>query len=253
MRPRQWTKNLIVFVPLIFAGELTQARAVLITLAAFAILCLVSGAVYIINDIVDVERDRNHCTKRERPIAAGELNISTAIAAAVVIITGSLIASFVLGVTFGFAILGYLVLQLAYSLWLKNQVILDVMAIAAGFVLRAVAGAEAISVKISPWLIMCAALLALFLGFAKRRHELIELDEGAIAHRPVLEHYSAELLDSAIATVASATIIAYALYTFFSPVGEEQGGWLMLTAPFVAYGIFRYLYLVHLREKGGVP
>ncbi len=252
MRPKQWTKNLIVFAPLIFAGEITFAANDLRTVAAFAVFCLISSAVYIANDLVDIERDRSHETKRTRPVAAGALAPRTAGVALVVLLLAALGGAFALGVPFGLVSVGYLLLQTAYTFWLKHEVILDVMAIAAGFVLRAFAGAVVIGVPGSPWLYICAALLALFLGLAKRRHELTLLEDGAGDHRPSLEHYSAPLIDSMLSAITSATIVTYALYTFFSDTARESQ-YLMLTIPFVVYGLFRYLYLVHKHNLGGSP
>jgi len=252
MRPKQWTKNLIVFAPVIFAGELRDPRALMLSVAAFAVLCVVSGIVYIINDIRDAERDREHVKKRERPIAAGRLSVRAALASLLVLVPVAAVAAIALGVQFALVVAAYLVLQIAYTMYLKNQVILDVMTIAAGFVLRAVAGAVVIGTYGSPWLYACAALLALFLGFGKRRHELVELGDGAAGHRFVLTEYSPALLDAMLSTVTSATIVTYALYTFFSSTAQHAH-YLMLTVPFVAYGLFRYLYLIHTKNLGGNP
>lgn len=252
MRPKQWTKNLIIFAPLIFAGRLTLTTSDLRAFAAFVVFCLVSGAVYIANDLADLDQDRLHETKRARPIAAGDLDSRAARAALVVLIVAALAGSFALGTPFGLVATGYLMLQTLYTFWLKNEVILDVMSIAAGFVLRAYAGAVVISVEGSPWLYYCAALLALFLGLAKRRHELVLLEADAHNHRPSLRHYSPPLIDAMLSAVTSATIVTYALYTFFSTTGRENQ-YLMLTVPFVVYGLFRYLYLVHQRNLGGSP
>lgn len=252
MRPKQWTKNLIVFAPLIFAGEITVATNGLRTVAAFVVFCLISSAVYIANDLVDVELDQAHETKRTRPLAAGALAPRTAVAALVVLLLAALGGAFALGVPFGLVSVGYLLLQTLYTFWLKHEVILDVMSIAAGFVLRVFAGAVVIGVPGSPWLYICAALLALFLGLAKRRHELTLLEDGAVDHRPSLEHYSAPLIDSMLSAITAATIVTYALYTFFSDTARESQ-YLMFTVPFVVYGLFRYLYLVHQQNLGGSP
>ncbi|HET6497806.1 MAG TPA: decaprenyl-phosphate phosphoribosyltransferase [Coriobacteriia bacterium] len=252
MRPKQWTKNLIVFVPLVFASDLAFAADTLRALAAFAVFCVASGSVYLANDLVDRERDRFHTTKRARPLATGELGVGTAATALAVLLAASLAAALALGAQFGLVAAAYLALQTLYTFWLKHEIVLDVMAISAGFVLRAHAGAVVIGVEGSPWLYYCAALLALFLGLAKRRHELTLLEADAQSHRPSLEHYSAPLIDAMLSAVTAATIVTYALYTFFSTTGLEHQ-YLMLTVPFVVYGLFRYLYLVHQRNLGGSP
>lgn len=256
MRPRQWTKNLIIFAPLIFAGQLTFTTAaaidILRALAAFAVFCLVSGAVYLANDLADLEQDRLHEKKRLRPLAAGELHPGTARITLGVLLVVALAGAFVLGTSFALVASGYLALQTLYTFRLKNEVLLDVMSIAAGFVLRGFAGAVVIGVPGSPWLYYCAALLALFLGLAKRRHELTLLEADACNHRPSLAHYSAPLIDSMLSAITAATIVTYALYTFFSATGQ-QNQYLMLTVPFVVYGLFRYLYLVHQKNLGGSP
>lgn len=252
MRPRQWTKNLIVFAPLIFAGQVGVASNNLRTIAAFVVFCALSSAVYIANDLVDIERDRAHETKRLRPLAAGQLKPRTALVAMTALVVGALAAAFALGWQFGAVSAGYLALQASYTFWLKHEVILDVMAISAGFVLRAFAGTVVTGLSGSPWLYICAALLALFLGLAKRRHELTLAEDGSCEHRPCLEHYSAPLIDSMLSAITASTIVTYALYTFFSSTGQRHG-YLMLTIPFVVYGLFRYLYLVHKRNLGGSP
>jgi 4-hydroxybenzoate polyprenyltransferase len=252
MRPRQWTKNLILFAPLIFAAKFTDATAIGRALAGFGLFCLVSGAVYLINDVRDIENDRRHERKRSRPIASGALSARAAVAVAVALVALALAGSFALSVSFGLAASVYLGLQLAYTFFLKDQVILDVMAISAGFVVRAVAGSLAISVVFSPWLLSCAALLALFLALGKRRHELLLLEMGAEQHRRALADYSPQLIDQLTSAITAATIVTYALYTFFSPASQTHQ-YLMLTVPFVVYGLFRYLYLVHQRNLGGNP
>ena len=254
LRPQQWTKNLFVFAGLIFGIKLFDPAAVLTSTAAFAIFCALSGVVYLINDVVDRESDAQHPTKRRRPIAAGDLSVNAAVACAVVIAVGALAWAFSLGMPFFMAAAAYLALQTAYSLSLKHIVILDALALSMGFVLRAVAGAVALNVVISHWLLVCTILLALFLALAKRRHELVLLAGGATSHRPILGEYSAYLLDQMIAVVTASTLIAYIFYTI-SPETEQKFGtsWLGLTIPFPLYGIFRYLYLVHRREEGGSP
>src|SRR3954470_15622881 len=254
LRPAQWTKNLLVFSALIFAVKLFNPAAVARSIEAFAIFCVLSGVVYLINDVADRENDRRHPIKSRRPIAAGDLPVSVAIAVGAVLAAGALATSLSIGWRFGAVSTGYLVLQLLYSGLLKHIVIMDVLALAIGFVLRAVAGAVAIDVSISHWLFVCTILLALFIGLAKRRHELVLLADGATSHRPILGEYSAYLLDQMIAVVTASTLIAYIFYTI-SPETEQKFGtsWLGLTIPFPLYGIFRYLYLVHRREGGGSP
>ncbi|MGH7858542.1 MAG: decaprenyl-phosphate phosphoribosyltransferase [Candidatus Binatia bacterium] len=254
LRPAQWVKNLLVFAALIFAEQLFVAGSLVRSLLAFASFCCLASAAYVLNDIRDAEADRRHPLKRLRPLPAGTVSRSTA----AVLGSGLAVAAFAvaapLGPAFLLTALGYVALQFAYSLALKHLVILDVMAIAAGFVLRAVAGAVAIDVYISPWLIICTFLLALFLGFGKRRHEILLLEEGAGAHRPTLREYSPYFLDQMISVVTASTVVAYAIYTVSPEVREKLGtDSLYLTIPFVLYGIFRYLYLVHQREGGGNP
>ncbi len=254
LRPEQWTKNLLVFAALLFARRLFDPAAVLQALAAFAIFCGLSGAVYLLNDVSDRESDRQHPVKRHRPIAAGHVSAPTAVAWALVLIALGLSLSFWLQTGFGMAAAAYLVLQAAYTRVLKHVVILDVMAIAFGFVLRAVAGGLIIGVPISDWLVICTILLALFLGLSKRRHELTLLAAGAAGHRRILEEYDPYLLDQMIAVVAAATLVAYIIYCL-SPETTGRFGthWLVLTVPFPIYGLFRYLYIVHRKDGGGNP
>jgi len=254
MRPKQWTKNLIIFAGLIFAHRLLDFASVLKTCAAFGLFCVLSGTVYLINDIKDVEQDRAHPLKSRRPIASGALAIPTAIWAAVTLTGGALLAGLFLDLGFGVIAGGYFVLLTAYSFWLKHIVILDVLTIAIGFVLRAIAGAQVINVEFSAWLLLCTILLALFLGLSKRRHELVLLGDHAQSHRKILQEYSPPLLDQMIGIVTASTLMAYALYTM-DPVNIAKFGtsYMILTVPFVIYGIFRYLYLVHQKEQGGDP
>jgi 4-hydroxybenzoate polyprenyltransferase len=254
LRPEQWTKNLLVFAALLFARRLLDPAAVLQALAAFAIFCGLSGAVYLLNDVSDREADRQHPVKRHRPIAAGHVAAPTAVAWALVLIALGLSVAFWLQTSFGITAAAYLVLQAAYTRVLKHVVILDVMAIAFGFVLRAVAGGLVIGVPISDWLVICTILLALFLGLTKRRHELTLLAAGAAGHRRILEEYDPYLLDQMIAVVAAATLVAYIIYCL-SPETTARFGthWLVLTVPFPIYGLFRYLYIVHRKDGGGNP
>jgi 4-hydroxybenzoate polyprenyltransferase len=254
LRPAQWTKNLLVFAALLFAVKLFEPAAVLRSVEAFAIFCALSGVVYLVNDVADRENDRRHPLKSRRPIAAGDLPVAAAVAGAIGIGAVAVGAAFLVNWRFGAVAAGYIVLQLLYSGPLKHIVIIDVLTLAIGFVLRAVAGAVAIDVSISHWLFVCTILLALFIGLAKRRHELVLLADGATSHRPILGEYSAYLLDQMISVVTASTLIAYIFYTI-SPETEQKFGtsWLGLTIPFPLYGIFRYLYLVHRREGGGSP
>jgi 4-hydroxybenzoate polyprenyltransferase len=254
LRPDQWTKNLLVFAGLLFGKRLLDPAAVADATAAFAIFCALSGAIYLINDIVDRDIDRRHPLKAHRPLASGTLSVPVAAGAAVVLIGAGLAGAFLINSGFGLVAAGYVALLLLYSATLKHIVILDVLTIAVGFVLRAVGGAFAIDVQISQWLLVCTILLALFIALAKRRHELLLLAAGAADHRPILGEYSAYLLDQMIAMVTASTLIAYIFYTI-SPETQEKFGTalLELTIPFPIYGIFRYLYLVHRREGGGSP
>ena len=253
LRPRQWSKNLFVFAGLIFSQSLFTPL-VWPALGAFLIFCALSGAIYVFNDLADVEKDRLHPTKRNRPIASGALTAPTAVVLGVGLLVGSLVAAFRLSVAFGLVAASYAILLTAYSLWLKHLVILDVLTVAAGFVLRAVAGAAAIAVEISGWLVICTILVALFLALGKRRHEYRTLRGEAAAHRPILAEYSESFLDQMVAVVTASTVTAYALYTM-SPdtVAKFHTRLLPVTLPFVLYGIFRYLYLLYRRELGGNP
>jgi 4-hydroxybenzoate polyprenyltransferase len=254
VRPEQWTKNLLVFAGLLFGLKLFNLPAVFAASGAFVIFCALSGAIYLINDVSDRESDRQHPLKARRPIASGAVSISTAIATAIILVLSGLAAAFGINVRFGVVAAAYVTLQALYSGPLKHIVIIDVLTIAAGFVLRAVAGAEAVNVDISHWLLVCTILLALFIALAKRRHELTLLADGATSHRPILSEYSPYLLDQMISVVTASTLIAYVFYTI-SPETQQKFGtpWLGLTIPFPLYGIFRYLYLVHQRKGGGSP
>jgi len=255
MRPRQWTKNVFVFAGIVFARKLTDATSLWESVAAFGLFCLLSSSVYLINDLLDAERDREHPTKRNRPIASGRLAPSLAWTSAVGFAGAAIAASFAL--TPGFALIAiiYFALNLLYTLVLKHLVILDVLSIAMFFVLRAAAGAAAISVPISHWLLICTILLALFIALSKRRHELVLLEGNASSHRASLTDYTPYLLDQMISVVTASTLMAYCLYTVddartVKEVGSER---LIYTIPCVLYGIFRYLYLVHQKGEGGDP
>jgi 4-hydroxybenzoate polyprenyltransferase len=290
MRPRQWTKNLLLFAGVTFAGRLLDGPALLRASLAFVLFCLLSGATYLINDLLDVEADRLHPTKRMRALASGRLPIASAwvgVVAALILAVALLVGIELLpqgshlwrlaglfpphlvaaptqlsenhdayarlggsGLLFALSAVGYFALMVAYSLKLKHVVLLDVFTISAGFVLRAMAGAFVVAVRISPWLYLCTILLALFLALGKRRQELLLLSDGATGHRRILSEYSPQLLDQLITIVTAATIMAYSLYTFQGASGDQR---LMVTIPFVLYGIFRYLYLVYVRNEGGSP
>jgi len=253
LRPHQWTKNLFVLAALAFSKHLFDGDAVVRAGAAFVLFCALSGAVYLVNDLVDVERDRLHPVKCERPIASGALSVPVARAAAGLLVALGLLAAWALGQGLFLCALAYLALNLAYSFGLKDVVILDVLAVAIGFVLRAVAGALAIQVVFSDWLIVCTLLLALFLALAKRRHELVTLPDAA-SHRAILAEYSPYLLDQMIAVVTASCLTVYAFYTLAPDTVEKyRTDRLAFTIPFVIYGIFRYLYLVHRKEQGGSP
>lgn len=253
MRPRQWTKNVFVFAALVFDGKLGRLPLVAQTVAAFVAFCLISSVVYIINDVVDIEKDRAHPTKRWRPLASGQLSRRVALGAAAILAALALGGAFAWRSELGWVVLGYLALNLAYSFYLKRIVIVDVLSIAAGFVLRVVAGVVVVDVvRFSPWLYVCTTLLALLLGLGKRRHELTLLAGGATAHRAILDHYTIPFLDQLIGLVTSTTIIAYSLYTFSAP-NLPPNDLMMVTIPFVIYGLFRYLYLIHVRGEGGAP
>jgi 4-hydroxybenzoate polyprenyltransferase len=254
LRPQQWVKNFVLFAGLIFSQNLDKPDLILKSLAGFVLFCLLSSSAYIFNDIMDVESDRKHPLKSARPIASGRLETSTAIFLFILLAAVSLGFSVWLSPFFALAAAGYFILNLLYSIYLKNVVIIDVMSIAAGFVIRAVAGAVVIGVEISAWLVVCTTLLALFLGFGKRRHELLLLEDQATDHRRILSEYSPYFLDQMISVVTASTVIAYAFYTLSPEVETKLGAKHMeLTIPFVLYGVFRYLYLIHQREGGGSP
>lgn len=252
MRPRQWAKNLIVYVGLIFALKLTELPLLLRATWAFVAFCALSSAIYLLNDVLDRERDRQHPLKRLRPIAMGKLAPQAALGAALALAVGGLLLAWALGGGFLALALAYVAVMLAYNFWLKSVVLLDVFAIAAGFVVRAAAGAVAVAVPISPWLYVCTTLGALFIGFGKRRHELTLLANDAEGHRTVLREYTPGFLDELIAVVSASAVVAYSLYTF-SAENLPRNHAMMLTIPFLLYGTFRYLYLIHLRNAGGHP
>jgi 4-hydroxybenzoate polyprenyltransferase len=252
LRPKQWTKNGFIFAALIFDLKLLQIEPLVKTTIGFIILCFISGTVYLINDLVDVEKDRQHPTKKNRPIAAGQVSIPVAMATAILLPAIMLPLSFLLNPVFGVIITTYLLLQIAYSFALKNVVVVDVLTIAAGFVLRVAAGVPLVAAeRFSPWLYVFTTLLALFLGLGKRRQELVLL-KGEAGTRAILKEYNLPFLDSMMSVVTTGTIITYAFYTFSAP-NLQNNHLMMMTIPFVIYGIFRYLYVIHVQGNGGAP
>lgn len=245
MRPKQWSKNLFVFAGLLFTLDRKHSTAdFLAVISAFVLFSMVSGAIYIFNDLIDVKQDSVHPVKSKRPIASGKLHSMQALYAFSILIVSGLLFSFMLNTNFGLILLIYALLMIAYSILLKDMVILDVLVIASGFLMRAIGGAEVIHAAISPWLLICTTLLALFLGFAKRREELAGLGSDALSHRPCLEHYTTAYLDQLLNITAGSTIMSYALYTFLSDTGIRHPG-MYFTLVFVIYGIFRYLLLAN--------
>jgi 4-hydroxybenzoate polyprenyltransferase len=249
MRPKQWSKNLLVLAGIVFAAKLGDVHRWLEALTALVAYCAASSAAYLVNDVLDAESDRLHPVKRMRPIARGELSAGGALALAGSLAAGALVLVGAFDLWSVLYLAGFLALQVAYSVRLKHVVLIDVMAIAALFVIRAAAGAEAVNVPISPWLLICTALLALFLAFAKRRAELVLVGAEATPGRPVLEGYSLALVDQLVSVVAASTVIAYALYTF----NARDSHSLMATIPFVLFGVFRYLLLIHRHDLGEEP
>ncbi len=254
MRPKQWTKNAVIYAALIFDEQLFLPHRFARTTLTFVLFCLASSAVYLINDIVDLEQDKFHPSKRLRPLPSGQLPISWALVASSLLLAGSILPAFlVLGLEVGVAISAYFLLMVLYSFVLKQAVILDVLTIAAGFNLRVLAGVLTIPVqRFSPWLYVCTTLLALFLGLGKRRSELSLLNESAGRHRPILQEYTTQLLDEMILVVTSVTLMAYSLYTFSAPNLPKNHA-MMLTVPLVIYGLFSYLYLIRVKGEGGNP
>lgn len=253
MRPKQWVKNTVIYAALVFDRQLTDLNAILRTTAGFVIFCLLSGIVYIINDIVDVEADKIHPDKKNRPIASGDLPVNVAWAAVILLLLLVLPLSYLLSAWFFIVALVYFLLNLAYSKWLKHIPLIDVLSIAAFFVLRVAAGVMLVGVaRFSPWLYVVTTLGALYIGFGKRRAELALLADEAQNHRRVLDGYTIPLLDQYITIVSATTIMAYSLYTF-SAENLPDNHFMMLTIPFVIYGVFRYLYLIKIKQTGGSP
>jgi 4-hydroxybenzoate polyprenyltransferase len=254
LRPEQWIKNLFVFAGVLFGGRLLETESILIAVATFVIFSALSGSVYLFNDVLDRDADRMHPLKSMRPIASGQLSPRVAVITAGFLGAAAIESAMLVRPTLGLVAGAYLILLLIYSTLLKHVVIVDVLTVAAGFVLRAVAGAVAVAVPIGHWLLVCTTLLALFLVLSKRRHELTLLADGATGHRRILEEYSPYLLDQMVAVVTASTLVAYAIYATSAETAERLGtDRLGLTIPFVLYGIFRYLYLVHQKRGGGSP
>lgn len=254
LRPRQWPKNFFVFAALLFSHNFFNPSMLGMTLLTFLIFCLVSGVGYLLNDIIDKKNDAHHPEKSKRPIASGVLSIQSAWYSLIIIFLLSLLSAYSLKLDLFFLVVLYFIIQTAYSFILKNIVIIDVLSITFGFALRVFAGALVIDVEISSWLIICTFLLALFLALSKRRHELTLLDKNAEKHRKVLAQYSTYLLDQMISVVTASTVMAYALYTLSQQtIDKFNTTKLVFTVPFVIYGIFRYLYLVHIEHRGGNP
>lgn len=253
LRPKQWTKNGFVFAALIFDVKLFQIEPLVKTVLGFVLLCAISGTVYLINDLADIEKDRQHPTKKNRPIPSGQVPLKMAVVIAIILPSLCLPLSFWLNFNFGIIVTGYLLLQIAYSLILKKVVIVDVLTIAAGFVLRVAAGVALVqAARFSPWLYVFTVLLALFLGLGKRREELALLKDQASNTRTILNEYNLPFLDEMMAVVTAGTVMTYAFYTFSAP-NLPDNHLMMLTIPFVIYGIFRYLYVIHVRGNGGAP
>lgn len=253
MRPKQWMKNILIFTALVFDEKLLDLQAFLVTFAGFILFSLVSSTVYLLNDITDVEADRQHPNKKNRPIASGDLKVSTARWAVIFLLLIIIPLAYLLSPSFCLILLLYLVLNLSYSRWLKHIVIIDVFVLASFYVIRVVAGLTLIEVsRFSPWLYVVTTLLALYIGLGKRRAELTLLSDGAQSHRKVLDGYSLPLLDQYITIVSATTVVAYSLYTFSAPNLPSNHA-MMLTIPFAIYGILRYLYLIQTNQGGGAP
>ena len=254
MRPRQWAKNMFVFAGIVFDQQLLVWPSLLRVLVAFVLLCLTASSIYLINDLVDIEKDRQHPTKRNRPIPSGRLPLSVAWIAALVLPVFSLGVAFYVSRGLAVVLVLYLVIHILYSFYLKNIVLVDIFAISAGFVLRVIAGVAVIQVQaFSPWLYMCMGLLSLFLAIGKRRQEYLQLGEDAAKIRPSFAHYNIKLLDDMLRLVITATAIAYTLYATESETVLVSQPLMLLTVPFVYYALFRYLYVIHVKGDGGDP
>jgi 4-hydroxybenzoate polyprenyltransferase len=255
MRPRQWTKNVIIYAGLVFDGQFLMLNSLLRVTAAFMLLCLIASSIYIINDLVDIEADRQHPRKKNRALPSGQLPKNMAMVAAVVIPAVTLIAAFLLSPQFAVVLVIYFVIHVLYSFWLKNIVIIDIMAITAGFVLRVAAGVVVVQVEnFSPWLYACTGLLALFLAIGKRRQELVLLAENAQNVRVTYKEYNLPLLDEMLRLVMTGTFVAYLLYTVEADtIQVANTNIALITVPFVLYGLFRYMYLIYVRNEGSAP
>lgn len=254
VRPQQWIKNLLIFAPLVFSQKITDITLISKTGIAFMSFCLLTGAVYLFNDLKDIDKDRLHPVNKNRPIAADRLKPASATFILVILAICGLVSAFVLDRRFFLIGLVYLLIQAGYSLHFKHVVILDVLVVSSGYLIRVVGGALAIHVAVSSWILICTGFLALFLTLAKRRHELVVLAEGASNHRPILAEYSVILLDQMISVVTAATLIAYCLYAISEDTTARfHTRNLIITVPFVLYGLFRYLYLIYRKEGGGTP
>jgi len=254
MRPVQWVKNLFIFAGLIFSGNLFHPEALIRVGNGFILFSLVASSIYVFNDIIDLEYDRAHPEKKNRPLAAGLMSVPAAYACSILLAAAGLICALALDQVFFAILLSYLIINVAYTIKIKKIVILDIMCIASGFVLRVLAGTELAEVMASDWLILCTIMLSLFLGFSKRRHELVVTGTDALSHRKVLGDYSISFLDQMIAVATACTVMSYALYTV-SPQTVSRFGTrnLVFSIPFVIYGIYRYLYLIHQKNMGGNP
>ncbi len=254
MRPHQWTKNAIIFVALVFDGKLSNPELLGRTILVALCFCMASSSVYLMNDLADIEKDRLHPRKRLRPLPSGQLDPRLATFAATILALVSLAVATWLNIWVGAITLAYLLQNVAYSFYLKNIVLIDVMVLSLGFLLRVIAGVVIVHVNnFSPWLYVCVTLLALFLGFGKRRHEISLLEDGAAKHRSSLEHYNLPLIDQIIGIVTTSMFLAYTFYCFEAKTALVKDGRMLLTAPFVFYFIVRYLYLIHVKKLGGAP
>lgn len=254
VRIKQWSKNVFVFAALVFDGKLFVPDLFLRTLAAFGLFCMAASAVYLLNDLVDIEKDREHPKKRLRPLAAGKLSPAFAAVAAGLFAILSLVGGFALAPWMGGILLIYLAQNLLYSYWLKHVVIIDAMVVSFGFLLRVIAGVVVVHVaNFSPWLYVCSALLTLFISFGKRRHELVLLDGNATSHRAILQEYNLPFLDQIITLITTSMLLAYTLYTFEAKTALASSQRMLLTVPFVFYFVLRYLYLIHVKKLGGAP
>ncbi|MFQ5867508.1 MAG: decaprenyl-phosphate phosphoribosyltransferase [bacterium] len=253
IRPKHWVKNLFLFLPLLFGLQIFNPKSLLTASVAFVSFCFAASSIYIFNDIMDLQSDRFHPIKKHRPLASGEINVTTAYIISTVLALMSLFLGFFCNIGFVLVVVTYMGINILYSIYLKNVVILDVFIIALGFVLRIVAGSVATNIYMSKWILLCGFTLSLFLGFTKRRAEMVELGEGFVSHRAVLSHYNPYFLDTMINIVNSLTVITYLFYTIDSTTTAKFGNKLFLSLPIVLYGIFRYQYLIYHKGKSSSP